>query len=101
MQECAMASPLAKGLFARAIGESGAMFASPGRALATLAEAEAAGLDFMGKAGARSLAEMRAAPAEAILAARPGLGFRPIVDGGFCRARPPKFSPPANRATCP
>ena len=83
-----MASPLAKGLFARVIGESGAMFASPSRALATLAEAEAAGLDFMRKVGANSLAELRAAPAEAILAAAPGLGFRPIIDGWFL-PRPP------------
>ena len=50
-----MASPLAKGLFARAIGESGAMFPSPTRAPAPLAKAEAAGLDFMRKVGARSL----------------------------------------------
>jgi para-nitrobenzyl esterase len=83
-----MASPLAKGLFARVIGESGAMFASPSRALATLAEAEAAGLDFMRKVGANSLAELRAAPAEAILAASPGLGFRPIVDGWFLPRSP-------------
>ncbi len=47
-----MASPLAKGLFARVIGESGAMFASPSRAPASLEEAEAAGLDFMRKVGA-------------------------------------------------
>ena len=46
-----MASPLAKGLFARVIGESGAMFASPSRAPAPLAKAEAAGLDFMRKVG--------------------------------------------------
>jgi para-nitrobenzyl esterase len=83
-----MASPLAKGLFARVIGESGAMFASPSPALATLAEAEAAGLDFMRKVGANSLAELRAAPAEAILAASPGLGFRPIVDGWFLPRSP-------------
>jgi para-nitrobenzyl esterase len=83
-----MASPLAKGLFARVIGESGAMFASPSRGLASLAEAEAAGLDFMRKVGARSLAELRAAPADAILAAAPGLGFRPIIDGWFL-PRPP------------
>jgi para-nitrobenzyl esterase len=78
-----MASPLAKGLFARAIGESAAMFASPSRAPASLDKAEAAGLDFMRKAGARSLSQLRAAPAEAILAASPGLGFRPIIDGWF------------------
>ena len=83
-----MASPLAKGLFARVIGESGAMFASPSRAPASLAEAEAEGLDFMRKVGARSLAELRAAPAEAILAAAPGLGFRPIVDGWFLPRSP-------------
>ena len=83
-----MASPLAKGLFARVIGESGAMFASPSRALASLAEAEAAGLDFMRKVGARSLAELRAAPADAILAAAPGLGFRPIIDGWFLPRSP-------------
>ena len=83
-----MASPLAKGLFARVIGESGSMFASPSRAPASLEEAEAAGLDFMRKVGARSLAELRAAPADAILAAAPGLGFRPIIDGWFLPRSP-------------
>jgi para-nitrobenzyl esterase len=83
-----MASPLAKGLFARVIGESGAMFASPSRAPATLKEAEAAGLEFMRKVGAHSLAELRAAPADAILAAAPGLGFRPIIDGWFLPRSP-------------
>ncbi len=83
-----MASPLAKGLFARAIGESGAMFETPSRAPAPLAKAEAAGLDFMRKVGARTLAELRAAPAEAILAAAPGLGYRPIVDGHFLPRAP-------------
>ena len=83
-----MASPLAKGLFARVIGESGAMFASPSRAPAPLDKAEAAGLDFMRKVGASSLAELRAAPADAILAAAPGLGFRPIVDGWFLPRSP-------------
>ena len=37
----------------------------------------------MRKVGAKTLAELRAAPAEAILAAAPGLGYRPIVDGYF------------------
>ena len=78
-----MASPLAKGLFARAIGESGAMFATPSRAPASRDKAEAAGVAFMRKVGAKTLTELRAAPAEAILAAAPGLGCRPIVDGYF------------------
>ena len=85
-----MASPLARGLFARAIGESGAMFATPSRAPAPLEKAEAAGLAFMRKVGAKTLAELRAAPAEAILAAAPGpgLGHRPIVDGFFLPKAP-------------
>ncbi len=48
-----------------------------------LERAEADGLAFMRKVGAKTLAELRAAPAEAILAAAPGLGYRPIVDGFF------------------
>ena len=67
-----MASPLAKGLFARVIGESGSMFASPSRAPAPLKEAEAAGLDFMRRVGAHSLAELRARPV-----ARPANARRP------------------------
>ena len=42
-----MTSPLAKGLFARAIGESGAMFSTPSRSPSTLEKAEADGLAFM------------------------------------------------------
>ncbi|HTZ66329.1 MAG TPA: carboxylesterase family protein [Roseiarcus sp.] len=86
-----MASPLAKGLFARVIGESGAMFAAPCRRPALLEKAEVAGLDFMRKAGARSLAELRAAPANKILAAAPGLGFRPIIDGWFLPRQLPEI----------
>jgi para-nitrobenzyl esterase len=83
-----MASPLAKGLLTGVIGESGAMFPSPASAPRPLADAETAGLDFMRKVGARTLAELRAAPAQAILAAAPGLGFRPTIDGWFL-PRPP------------
>jgi para-nitrobenzyl esterase len=87
-----MASPLAKGLFARAIGESGAMFPTPSRLSPLLLhEAEAQGLAFMTKVGAKSLAELRATPADAILAAAPGLGprsYRPIVDGFFLPKAP-------------
>jgi para-nitrobenzyl esterase len=83
-----MASPLARGLFARAIGESGAMFPSPGRSQATLAEAEQAGLAFARKLGAESLAALRAKSAEDILAAAPGIGFRPVIDGRFLPRAP-------------
>ena len=83
-----MASPLARGLFARTIGESGAMFPSPSRSYATLAESEQGGLAFARKLGAPSLAALRALPVEKILAAAPGIGFWPIVDGHFL-PRPP------------
>ena len=76
-----MASPLARGLFHRAIGESGAMFPTPSRAPASLDDAERAGSEFMRKAGATSLAKLRSMSAKQILAAAPGLGFRPVVDG--------------------
>jgi len=42
----------------------------------------------MRKVGARSLAELRETPADAILAAAPGLGAMPIVDGHFLPKSP-------------
>ena len=76
-------SPLAKGLFARAIAESGAGL---GITPTPLADAEAAGVAFAQAKGAKSLAELRALSADEIIkpvagaAARP-LGFAPIADG--------------------
>jgi para-nitrobenzyl esterase len=83
-----MASPLARGLFAQAIGESGAMFPSPSRSFATLAEAEQSGFEFARKIGAASLAALRSTPAPDILAASPGIGFWPIIDGHFLSRAP-------------
>ena len=57
-------TPLANGLFHRAIGESGGQFART----ASLAEAEKAGAAFATAAGAASLAELRAMPADTLLA---------------------------------
>jgi para-nitrobenzyl esterase len=57
------ATPLAKGLFHRAIGESGAQFARTAR----LADAEKGGLALARAVGADSLKALRAAPAEKIL----------------------------------
>ena len=54
-----MASPLSKGLFAGAIGESGAAI-NPTLSPVPLAEAEKTGLDFAKKAGAPTLALLRA-----------------------------------------
>src|ERR1700723_122686 len=63
-----MASPLAKGLFAHAIGESGGAFASKELAFPPLEEAEKATEDYLQRAGSESsLAALRAKSSEEIL----------------------------------
>lgn len=65
------ATPLARGLFHRAIGQSGGMFGPMIRlkeAAETRPSAESMGVAFAEAAGARSLAELRALPVEKILA---------------------------------
>ena len=78
-----MASPLAKGLFAGAIGESGAIVGA--RRPATLAEGEANGLRF---AAGMSLKELRAIPADRLLDLAKGASFGPVVDGRFLTKDP-------------
>ena len=84
-----MASPLAQGLFQRAIGESGALFGST-LPLTARADAEAEGLKFAQTAfGGASIEELRARPAKEVLeAARklPQEYFSPDVDGYFLTA---------------
>src|SRR5262249_11418086 len=58
-----MATPLAKGLFHRVIGESGGAFG----VMQKLAEAEQAGVKFSSSAGADSIAALRAKSAEDLL----------------------------------
>ena len=81
-----MASPLARGLFHRAIGESGAFFGNTEPAKSRV-EAEKAGLEFGESAfGTTSLAVLRAMPAKYMLRAalkRPRESFRPVIDGYF------------------
>ena len=75
------ASPLAKGLFHRAIAQSGASFvSSPLRPEMTLEDAEQLGVAFGEGLGAASLAELRALPADSIFGARGGMSA-PFVDG--------------------
>jgi para-nitrobenzyl esterase len=85
-----LASPLAKGLFHKAIAESGASFAlqtaDKQAAGMLIAEpfAEASGKAWLEKLGARTLAEARALPATALDAGQrqPGAPrFAPIADG--------------------
>jgi para-nitrobenzyl esterase len=83
-----MASPLAKGLFHRAIGESGAFFSGPQPTLPAqpLAASEKTGANFASKLGANSLPALRAKPADEILKAVTGpmvFGFSPNIDGYF------------------
>lgn len=88
-----MASPLAAGLFHAAIGESGAMFPAPTRMFLELAEAERQGAEFARMLGATTLEALRRVPAEEILAAAPGIGFMPIIDGHVLpRALPEIFA---------
>ncbi|UFH55791.1 carboxylesterase/lipase family protein [Spirosoma sp. KNUC1025] len=73
---CMVATPLAKGLFKKAIAESGASFAN---SQPTLQQGEEAGLKMAQALGASSLAELRAKPADEILKKAQGRG--PIIDG--------------------
>lgn len=84
---CLQATPLAKGLFHRVIGESGATF----RAMARLAEpngdlaaAEQSGIEFATAARARSIEDLRRMSWEKILevyTANQSIRTRPNVDG--------------------
>jgi para-nitrobenzyl esterase len=87
-----VATPLTKGLFARAIGESGAHFGAPGGTMlpVALAEGEKRGKELAGSMGAKSLAELRAVPAAALIKAttpNPS-NYWPIVDGYVFPADP-------------
>lgn len=76
------ASPLTKGLFQRVVGMSGAAAGGPS-AMAPLAEAEQEGVKLQGVLRAKSLAELRALPADRIVVPRnpdaPKIG--PLQDG--------------------
>ena len=81
------ASPLAKGLFHGAISQSGGSFGPtrkityPGENMKTLADAEADGAAYAEKLGAKSIAELRAIPADKLpLGMGMGSGW-PITDG--------------------
>lgn len=78
-----MAMPSARGLFQKAIGESGA-FMGATLAAAELPAAEKAGSDFLSTAGVSSMEALRALPAAEILkvVSRPGgRGFSAVIDG--------------------
>lgn len=80
-----IASPLSKGLFQKAIGESGGY--NGNRKEKRLAETEQAGVKFAESLGASSLAQMRAKPGDELLQAAAkhnrGFDFWPNVDGYY------------------
>ena len=84
-----MASPLARGLFRRAIGESGAFFGDT-IPLKSRAQAEEAGVKFAESAfGTASVEALRAKPARELLDAAlkpPMASFPPDIDGYFLPA---------------
>ncbi len=78
---CLVASPQAKGLFNGAIAESGSfLIKNPLITANTLQNAEEQGMKIAEKAGAKSLAEMRAMPADEVMKKFTDR-FSPIVDG--------------------
>src|SRR5260370_11474801 len=79
-----MASPMAKGLFHKAIGESGGALGRGTLNYDTLAEREIKDADWVTSTGATSLAQLRAMSTDAILDAvkkKQGAFFPPNVDG--------------------
>jgi para-nitrobenzyl esterase len=81
-----MASPLSRGLFARAIGESGGAFAPT--KFWRRSQAENAAAQFAEHFGTQSLQELRSISAEKLLAAtepdhKPVFSFWPHIDGNF------------------
>jgi para-nitrobenzyl esterase len=86
-----MASPLARGLFHKAVGESGGAFSKTGMEFLPASERKKEDAKFAAKAfGAKTIAELRAIPASKLLdvsmkkdAGRNVFSFSPDVDGYF------------------
>ncbi len=78
-----MAAPMAQGLFAKAIGESGAALGRGPLNYDSLATREAKDAQWVASLNVTSLAQLRALPTQTILDAekKPGVGFPPDVDG--------------------
>lgn len=98
-----MVSPMARGLFARAIGESGAHFGTTLR-LRPHAETEQDGVKFGEAMGAKSLAALRALSATELLEAsgRAGLPhFEPNIDGAFFPKAPAEIYAAGEQAKVP
>ena len=74
-----MVSPLASGLFQRAIGQSGAMFSGTGSITFDLKSGEAEGTKFQDRAGAKSISDLRKLNADDLLKVQGRWGL--VIDG--------------------
>jgi para-nitrobenzyl esterase len=96
-----LASPSARGLFAKAIVESGGGWYEPG----TLAQAETEGTDFAkqwGLAGANATVDqLRGVPADKTLNFPGSLGFGPIADGRLVPESPTRAFADGSATTVP
>jgi para-nitrobenzyl esterase len=81
-----VASPLSKNLFARAIGESGAILGNLSPAPLTVAEQ--AGVAFANKVGATTLADLRNLSADKLLELTANTRFPTTIDGYFLPQKP-------------
>ena len=81
-----MAAPEARGLFQKAIGESGAFFGAT-LGMSSLADRSKRDQAWTATTGATSLAALRALPADKILdaAKKSPAGFSPVLDGAFLK----------------
>jgi para-nitrobenzyl esterase len=98
-----MASPVAKNLFAQAIGESGALVNSSLDPV-PLTEAEQIGLNFATELGAKSLADLRQMPAQKLLdaAGKRGIpGFPATLDNYFFPKSPAAIFAAGEQAKVP
>ena len=97
-----MASPVAKTLFARAIGESGGMF-GPTIPPVPLADAERIGTQFAASAGAASLEALRALSTQEIAdaAKRAAVAFPTAIDGYFLTKLPAEVFAAGSQAHVP
>ena len=83
-----VASPLAKGLFVHAIGESVVGCLGPPAETASLSSGEQAGAKFLAAAKVGSIAELRAQPARDLLAVNGDFPSRALADGYFLPSDP-------------
>jgi para-nitrobenzyl esterase len=97
-----MASPLARGLFAGAIGESGSLLGT--LSALTPAEAQARGQAFGDGLGAKTIEALRALPAQALLdaASKPdAFQVAPVVDGAYLPKPPAEIFAAGEQAHVP